>query len=115
MARVLILEPSAELLHLLERSVLRLGHEPVRPARGGDEPPDADAVLLDPDLDSSAEVAAAFRDRHPDVPMIVCSIYPPSEETRRLRPSRHLLKPFTREELERALDAAVRGPVHAGA
>lgn len=85
----------------------RLGHVPVAHARDGAErPPDADVLLLEPALTGGLELARALRERRPDAEIVVCSIYPPSEDILALRPAAHLEKPFTREALDHALARA---------
>lgn len=101
MARVAIDEPSAELRLLFARTVARLGHQPVAAA----EALGADAVLLDPD---GRDFPAA---PPPGVPVILCSVYPPGPAFARFRAVAHLVKPFSREELEGALALALAGGV----
>jgi hypothetical protein len=98
MARIAISESSNELRHLFRRIVERLGHEPVELEASG-----ADAALIDPDIEGGTRDVRA-----PDgLPVIVCSIYPPGPETAHLAAVTHLLKPFTDEQLQRAIGRAL--------
>jgi CheY-like chemotaxis protein len=103
-ARILILEPEAELRDLFSRVARRLGHESVTDAAG-----DAvDAVLVEPENARSLAAARDLHDRFPNVPVICASIASASSDVRReLHPRRYLLKPFPVAELERALNDAL--------
>jgi two-component SAPR family response regulator len=108
MAKVLIAEPSADVRALLERSIVRLGHEAVtldrsRAIEGGE----ADVLLLEPAFNGGVELAQLMRSSQPELAIVICSIYPPSPELSELSPVAHLLKPFQRDALEHALTAAV--------
>jgi hypothetical protein len=97
-ARVAIDEPDTDLRHLFTRVVERLGHEPV-PAS---EALAAHVLLLDPDG------RPPRREPVPSaVPVIVCSIYSSPDRFVDLRPVAHLVKPFTRRDLEEALERAL--------
>jgi CheY-like chemotaxis protein len=100
MARIAISEPSDELRHLFTRVLERLGHEAVdwHDARAAA----ADAALIDTDGDGAAGASAPV-----GLPVIVCSIYPPGPDTDHLRPVGHLLKPFSPEQLQRAIGRAI--------
>jgi CheY-like chemotaxis protein len=107
MARVLIAEPSADVRALLERAIVRLGHEPVvhdasRPDQGA-----VDVLLLEPAYNGGVELAWEMRGAQPGLAIVICSIFPPSRELSELAPVAHLLKPFQRDALEDALTAAV--------
>jgi CheY-like chemotaxis protein len=108
MARVLIAEPSADVRALLERSIRRLGHEPIvhdRRRTPGED--DIDVLLLEPAFNGGLELARAMRATQPQLAIVICSIFPPSSELHELEPVAHVLKPFQREALEEALTAAV--------
>jgi len=108
MARVLIAEPSADVRALLERSIVRLGHEPVvHDRRIGDDAEAADVLLLEPAFNGGLELARALRALHPDLPIVICSIFPPNPQLQELGPVAHVLKPFQRDALEDALTAAI--------
>lgn len=109
MARVLIAEPSADVRALLERAVLRLGHVPVmheRRAADGDGA-DADVLLLEPAFNGGMELARTLRRDRPELAIVICSIFPPSEELQDLAPAAYVLKPFQRDTLEDALQLAI--------
>lgn len=108
MARVLIAEPSADVRALLERSIVRLGHEPVvHDRRAGEDAFAVDVLLLEPAFNGGLELVSALRDVRPDLPVVICSIFPPSPQLQELGPVAHVLKPFQRDALEDALAAAV--------
>ena len=108
MARVLIAEPSADVRALLERSIVRLGHEPVvHDRRLDDDAEAADVLLLEPAFNGGLELARARRALHPELPILICSIFPPSPQLQELGPVAHVLKPFQRDTLEHALATAV--------
>lgn len=112
MARVLIAEPSADVRALLERAVRRLGHEPVVHQRRADGDTEAaDVLLLEPAFNGGVELARSLRREQPRLPIVICSIFPPSEELQELAPAAHVLKPFQRETLEDALQLAINTTV----
>lgn len=94
------------MLHLLERAVTRLGHE-LLPCRGHSET--AELLLVDADDDRALAYGERLRTERPDLPIVALSIYPPEPGPARLDPAAHLLKPFTRAELERAIATALAG------
>lgn len=107
MARILVVEPHAEVRELLERVVRRLGNEPVRAPAAGGGVPAADAAIVEPAFPGAEALLRALR--HAGVPTVCVSIYPPSSEVQRLQPVAYLLKPFTLAGLEGALEAALSG------
>jgi len=108
MARVLIAEPSADVRALLERAVRRLGHEPVVHQRQADERrADADVLLLEPAFNGGVELARTLREDRPRLAIVICSIFPPTEELQDLAPAAYVLKPFQRDTLEDALMVAI--------
>ncbi|MBA2462208.1 MAG: hypothetical protein H0V45_10675 [Actinobacteria bacterium] len=64
--------------------------------------------LFEPAAAKYLELAASLRRRDPELPLVLCSIQPPTAETRALRPVRHLLKPFVRADLAAAVERAAR-------
>ena len=106
MARIIVCESSPELQHLFERTLARLGHEPtiVHSSFTGDR---ADAMLVDVDDDGARRQAAAVHAAAPGLPVIVCSIYPRDAGSDAFAPVAHLVKPFSRIDLERAIDHAL--------
>jgi CheY-like chemotaxis protein len=108
MAKVLIAEPSADVRALLERAIVRLGHEPlVHDSRIAPSDDDVDVLLLEPAFNGGLELAHRLRARQPDLAIVICSIFPPSPQLNELGPVAHVLKPFQRDQLEQALATAV--------
>ena len=105
MARILIAEPHAELRELLAVICERLGHEAIR-WHGGDAP-EVGLLLFEPADAPSFTLAQRLRAADAGLPMIDVSMLPPSAETRALSPASHLLKPFSLEQLEGALERAL--------
>jgi CheY-like chemotaxis protein len=107
MARIVVCESSPELQHLFMRTLARLGHEPTIVRRSSTEIDRAEAMLVDVDSDAVAAEAAELLARAPDLPVIVCSIYPRDARSDAFEAVAHLLKPFTRTDLARAIGAAL--------
>ena len=106
MARILIIEPHAEVRDLLARVVTRMGHEPVpSTGRGEDDLSGIDVVLLEPAAWEGVDVARAAKSCGATI--VGVSIFPASEEVGELQPVAYLLKPFSLAELEQAIAAAV--------
>ena len=108
MTKVLIGEPSAEVRALLVRIVALLGHEPVIADAETPSAPVPDVFIFESVDPEQLELARALRGRSPKLPLVVCSILPPSEDTRALSPAAHVLKPFRRSELAAAVALACR-------
>ena len=94
----------------------RLGHRPIgaREWLDGDAP---DLLLLEPASRPGLRLARGIRRRHPHLPILCVSIDGPNDETRALLPAAHVMKPFRRMHLERALENALHPlaqPVAAG-
>ena len=107
MAKILIVEPHAEVRDLLVRIVARLGHESVSYAgAAAHDLADIDVVLLEPAALDGLEAARAARAAS-GAAVVCVSIYPASEEARALDPVTHLMKPFSLLDLERAVLAAL--------
>jgi DNA-binding response OmpR family regulator len=102
---VLIVEPHADVLSLIEHVVRRLGYEPVVGAAHDAAPPDVDAAVIDP-CDRRG-FATARRLRELGRPVVFTSIFPAEQEMLDLDPVAYFVKPFALRELERALVAAV--------
>jgi DNA-binding response OmpR family regulator len=103
-ARILIVEPHADIRALLELVVRRLGHEPV--FEDGDAPPsDVDAAVIEPGEGNGLELARTLCEQC--VPVLFTSIFPAGREALELRPHTYLVKPFPLHVLERALAAAL--------
>jgi two-component SAPR family response regulator len=91
---------------LLELLVLRLGHRPLGPADlvAGEEP---GLVLLEPASQAALDQIRALRRRIVQLPIVCVSTLATSSEADALRPAAYLVKPFTRSQLERAVQAAL--------
>jgi CheY-like chemotaxis protein len=105
-ATILIVDPDPATRSLLELLCLRLGHNPIGPREwvDGKEP---DLLLLEPASRPGVRLARGVRRRFPDLPVLCVSIDNPSEDTRQLGAVGHLMKPFRRTQLERALEQAL--------
>ena len=105
--RVLIVEPNREVRTLIERTVQLLGHEAIvhDSARGG-PPFHVDVLLIEPAAARERDFAHALRQLLPELPTVICSVRGKDAELASLRPVRHVVKPFSRSELEQALRAA---------
>jgi DNA-binding response OmpR family regulator len=112
MARVLIVEPHADVLSLLEHVVRRLGYEPVVGAAQDAAPPDVDAAVIEPGDRRGLDIARGLREQ--GRPVVFTSIFPAEQEMLDLDPVAYFVKPFPLRELERALVAAVEGKPAAG-
>jgi DNA-binding response OmpR family regulator len=109
MARILIVDPSAEICELIAHVVARLGHEPVR--LGWSEPdshPHADLALIEPAYPESLGAAHRLRDAQPELPIVCLSIQAKSEAAvTALEPVAYVMKPFAFRELEDVLRTTV--------
>jgi CheY-like chemotaxis protein len=105
-ATILIVDPDPATRSLLEVLCSRLGHETIGPREwvDGSEP---DLVLLEPASRPGVRLARGVRRRFPVLPILCVSIDGPTQETRELCASGHVMKPFRRTELERALAQAL--------
>ena len=104
-ARILIVEPHADVRSLLELVVRRLAHEPVVWDGSDPEPLRADAAVIEPG--EGAGLALARRLRRLGVPVLFTSIFPADHEALELQPAAYLVKPFPLYALEHALAAAL--------
>jgi len=106
MATILIADPDPATRSLLEVLVLRLGHRPIGQWElAEDESPDL--VLLEPASRADMRHAQHLRSRFPELPILCVSIDPPSPDIRLLGIAGHVMKPFRRSQLERALESAL--------
>ena len=64
-------------------------------------------MLLEPVSRLGLRLAQRLRRRLPRLPVLCVSIEPPSRETRELGVIGHVMKPFRRSQLERALETAL--------
>jgi len=104
-ARILIVEPHADIRSLLELVINRLGHEPVVYNGGSEDPLNVDAAVIEPGEGPGIAVARQLRPR--GVEVVFISIFPPEPEALELTPSAYLVKPFPLYALENALSAAL--------
>jgi DNA-binding response OmpR family regulator len=111
MARILIVEPHADIRSLLEHVIRRLGHEVVYADDNGGPMPDVDAAVIEPGDFAGMRLARHVREL--GRPVVFTSIFPPEREALDLEPAAYFIKPFALQELEGALSAALaaRGPV----
>jgi len=105
-ATILIADPDPATGSLLEVLVLRLGHRPIGQWElAEDETPDL--MLLEPASRMGLRQARQLRDRNQEMPILCVSIDGPSDDSRGLGPAGHVMKPFRRTQLERALEQAL--------
>jgi DNA-binding response OmpR family regulator len=105
-AIILIEDPDPATWSLLEVLVLRLGHRPIG-QRELSEDENPDLMLLEPASRAGMRLATRLRRRLPQLPILCVSIEPPNWETRELGVAGHVMKPFRRSQLERALESAL--------
>jgi two-component SAPR family response regulator len=105
-ATILIVDPDPATRSLLELLCLRLGHTPIGPREwvDGEEP---NVLLLEPASRPGVRLARGVRRRFPQLPILCVSIDGPSDDSRGLDPVGHVMKPFRRSQLERALEQAL--------
>lgn len=106
MATILIADPDPATWSLLELLVLRLGHRSIgqRELADGEQP---DLMLLEPSSQLGLRQAQGLRRRLPQLPILCVSIEPPSKEAIELGVVDHVMKPFRRAQLERAMERAL--------
>jgi DNA-binding response OmpR family regulator len=111
--KVLLVEPHADVLSLLEHVVRRLGYEPVVGASLDGAAPDVDAAVIEPG--DRRGLITARRLRALGRPVVFTSIFPAEQEALDLEPVAYFVKPFALRELERALVEAIEpdGPAAA--
>jgi CheY-like chemotaxis protein len=105
-ATILIVDPDPATRSLLELLCLRLGHTPIGPREwvDGKEP---DLLLLEPAARPGVRLARGVRRRFPQLPILCVSIDGPSDDCRELGAVGHVMKPFRRTQLERAVEQAL--------
>jgi len=103
-ARILIVEPHADIKALLEHVVRRLGHEAVHV---DDECSacDVDAAVIEPGDHRGLPLARELRLL--GRPVVFASIFPAEREVLELEPAAYFVKPFALTELATALSAAL--------
>jgi CheY-like chemotaxis protein len=113
-ARILIVEPHADIRSLLELVVRRLGHDAI--AYDGGDPASLrpDAAVIEPGEGGGLHLARRLR--RLGIPVLFTSIFPADHQALELEPSAYLVKPFPLYALERALaDALAPVEAHAAA
>ncbi|HEY3920976.1 MAG TPA: hypothetical protein VGL76_02580 [Gaiellaceae bacterium] len=105
MARILIVEPHADIRALLEHVVRRLGHEPVLADWHDLEPPAVDAAVIEPGDPQGIPYARALRSQ--GLPVVFTSIFPAEPDALDLEPAAYFVKPFALNELENVLCSAL--------
>ncbi len=111
MARILISESHDDVRRLLERMVLRLGHEPVAVrAPTPQQLTSADVFVLESADPISVVLAQAAHLIDPTLPLICASVTAPPPELAELGISftATLVKPFTLEQLRAVIELALR-------
>ena len=103
---MLICEPHDDISALMELVVRRLGHEPVRHRKAGDDGV-FQAAVIEPGDPEGTRLARKLRKQ--GVPLLFTSIFPAGSETLELQPAAYLVKPFPLYALERALGKALTG------
>jgi len=113
MARVLIIEQSATVRELIATIVGGLGHEPLPlDPETATEVPDADLVLVAPELPRARRLVALIRARSPGVPVVAVTGGPEElASLTELGPVFPLAKPFGLDELREAITHALDGAV----
>lgn len=106
MARVLIVEPHADIRALLEHVVKRLGHEPVLSDWHDTEAPAADIGVIEPGDPQGIPYARQLREQ--GRPVVFASIFPATSEALDLEPVAYFIKPFALNDLETAVEAALQ-------
>ena len=111
MARILISESHDDVRRLLERMVVRLGHEPLAVrAPTPQQLTSVDVFVLEPAAPIGAVLAQAAHLIDPTLPLICASVTAPPPELAELGISftATLVKPFTLEQLGAAIERALR-------
>jgi CheY-like chemotaxis protein len=104
-ARVLIVEPHADIRSLLELVVRRLGHEPVVHGPGPVDAAAVDAAVIEPGEGAGLPIARELKAA--GVPLLFTSIFPADREALDLQPTAYLVKPFPLYALEAAITLAL--------
>jgi CheY-like chemotaxis protein len=111
MARILISESDADVRRMLERMLMRLGHEPILVRVPAPEQLQrADVLLVEPAAPTGAVLAQAAGIVNPRLALISASVGAPPPELLELGVAfdAALVKPFTSEQLDVAIEQALR-------
>ena len=108
MASILLSEADPDVRRLLVLLLERLGHQAIV-LEGGDleSPPTADLLLLEPAAPDCLEQARRIRSERPSLPVVCVSVLPAEARFLTLGPLAYLTKPFTFEELDASIAAAL--------
>jgi hypothetical protein len=109
MARILICEPVTETRELLERLVLRMGHDIV----GIDALRTVDVLLFEPESKAGLALAKLLLEVRPEASLVACSAEPPRAQLKLPRVVASLLQPFSPADLARVLDGVAVRPTGA--
>jgi CheY-like chemotaxis protein len=101
MARILVIEKDAAVRRLLMLQLGRLGHEPIVDRAGSP----IDLAVVEPNGPGAFDAARALARRA--VPLVFVSTEPRSRSTDAIEPKAHLVKPFTRAQLQQAVAQAL--------
>jgi hypothetical protein len=111
MARILISEPHDDVRRLLERMVIRIGHEPIL-ARVpvSEQLQGIDLLVVEPAAPTGVALAQAARIVDPTLPLICASVEAPPADLAELGVvfAAALLKPFTVEQFSDAIEDVLR-------
>jgi DNA-binding response OmpR family regulator len=108
MASILLSEADPDVRRLLVILLERLGHQPIVLDEGDlESPPPADLMLLEPAAPERLEQARRIRADRPSLPVVCVSVLPAEARFLTLGPLVHLTKPFTSEELDATIGAAL--------
>ncbi len=113
MASILLSEADPDVRRLLVVLLERLGHEAIVLEGGVSTPPSADLMLLEPSVPARLEQAREIRREQPSLPVVCVSVLPAEARFLALGPLAHLTKPFTSDELDTVIEAALASPARA--
>lgn len=100
-AKVLVLEPSADVRDLFVLLLGRLGHETTVSEDG------VDVVVVENADPDAFDTALDLRKRRPELPVVCASIEPRTPNVDPLEPAAYLVKPFSISQLDAALRRAL--------
>jgi len=107
MATILLSEADPDVRRLLVVLLERLGHEAIVLGGGAELPPPGDLMLLEPASQPYLDQALIARQLDPSLPIVCVSILPAEARFLALGPLAYLAKPFTFEELDSTIEAAL--------
>ncbi len=113
MASILLSEADPDVRRLLVVLLARIGHAAIVLGGGTEVPPPADLLLLEPASQPYLEQALIARELDPSLPIVCVSVLPAEARFLTLGPLAYLEKPFTLEELDAAIEAALGSALRA--